>query len=89
MTVYCVSYDLNKSGQDYSGLYDALKSYNDWWHYLDSTWLVETNQSAYQVFSKLQPHIDKNDTLLIIEVTANYSGWFSEEAWEWIRRNVG
>lgn len=88
MGVYCVSYDLNKAGQDYEGLYGALKEFPDWWHYLDSTWLVSTNESAYAIFDKLHQHLDENDSLLIVQVGKDYSGWLSEEAWEWIKRNV-
>jgi hypothetical protein len=86
--VYCVSYDLNSPGQDYKNLYNELKRSNSWWHYLESTWLINTNETASQFCERLRKHIDKNDGLLIIEVTNNYQGCLSEEAWKWIRENV-
>lgn len=46
MTVYCVSYDLNKAGQNYNDLYEELKKSPNWWHHLDSTWLIVTNETA-------------------------------------------
>lgn len=88
MTVYCVSYDLNKAGQNYNALYDELKASLNWWHYLDSTWLIYTHESAEALFQRLQKHIDNNDRLLVIKVVRNYQGWLTEEAWQWIRQYV-
>lgn len=42
MSVYCVSYDLNKAGQNYNALYDELKKSPGWCHPLD--FLANINQ---------------------------------------------
>lgn len=47
--VYNVSYDLNKAGKDYAGLHAELKNTFEWYHLLDSTWLLYTSESAYQI----------------------------------------
>jgi hypothetical protein len=86
--VYIVSYDLNVPGQDYKGLYDELKKSTNWWHYLDSTWLIYTSHSAEKLFDRLSPHLDKSDRILVIRVTNEYQGWLTEEAWQWIRQYV-
>ena len=57
MAVYCISYDLNKAGQKYNELYEELKSSSSWWHYLDSTWLISTSESASQLSNRLKKHI--------------------------------
>ncbi|MDD5405692.1 MAG: hypothetical protein PHE73_01980 [Sulfurovaceae bacterium] len=88
MSVYCVSYDLNKSGQNYDNLYDELKKSSSWWHFLDSTWLIYTNESANQLSERIRLHLDKNDYLLVIKVTNEYSGWLPQEAWDWINKHV-
>lgn len=88
MTVYCVSYDLNKSGQKYDDLYEELKSSPGYWHHLDSTWLISTTETAEQVYSRLRKHLDDNDRILIIKVVRDYQGWLSESAWKWIRDHV-
>ncbi|HMU50759.1 MAG TPA: hypothetical protein PKA13_13370 [Geminicoccaceae bacterium] len=84
IVIYAVNYDLKKPGQDYSALYDAIKSCGAWWHYLGSTWLVDTNLSADGIWKRLAPHADKNDLFLIIGVTNEHSGWLPREAWNWI-----
>jgi hypothetical protein len=54
MTIYSINYDLKKPGRDYEGLYTAIKGCGDWWHYLESTWLVDTalNLTASGIGSK-------------------------------------
>ncbi len=84
--VYLITYDLNKEGQNYDKLYEAIKSLGNWCHYLDSTWLVETSYSANQISEKLRKEgIDNNDSLLVFRLLKDYAGWLSEEAWQWIR----
>ena len=83
--VYLITYDLNKKGQNYDKLYEAIKSLGSWWHYLDSTWLVETSYSASQISEKLRKEgIDDNDNLLVFRLLKDYAGWLSKEAWQWI-----
>lgn len=88
MPVYCVSYDLNKAGQNYDALYEQLKSSPGWWHHLDSTWLISTPETAEQLSNRVLQHLDKNDTLLVIRVAKPYQGWLTKEAWQWIYDHV-
>ena len=88
MTVYCVSYDLNKAGQNYNNLYDELKKSSNWCHPTDSTWLIVTHESAEQLRNRIRNHMDDNDTLLIIKVIRPYSGWLTQEVWDWMDKNI-
>ncbi len=85
---YAINYDLKSPGRNYSGLYDGIKQSGSWWHYLDSTWIVITNEDPSQLWNRLNNHIDKNDYILIIEVKNNTQGWMTEEAWKWIKDNA-
>lgn len=82
--IYSITYDLKKPGQDYDGLYESIKSLGDWWHYLESTWLVDTQLSADYIYKRLEPNIDKNDRLLIVNFGADYQGRLVKDAWDWI-----
>ena len=91
-SVYAVSYDLNKAGQNYSGLIAELQRSDSWWHYLKSTWLIYTNESADQLWTRISSHIDANDFVLIIKVQPgahNRSGWLTQPAWDWMTKHVG
>ncbi|MGG7059874.1 hypothetical protein ACQPUZ_16535 [Clostridium tertium] len=82
--VYLVSYDLNKSGQNYSKLYETLKSFPSWCHYLDSTWMIESFTDSQTIYNKLKSCLDSNDYILVIKVTRDYYGWLPMEAWNWL-----
>ena len=88
MKAFSISYDLKVPGRDYTSLYKALTRSGKWWHYLDSTWIVITNESTQQIWQRLAPHIDKNDYMLIIEIVNNVQGWLPKDAWDWINANV-
>jgi hypothetical protein len=80
-----VTYDLNRPGQEYQDLFEAIKAIGPWWHYLDSTWLLDTNLTANQAYKRLEPHVDKNDHVLIIKVDPyDKQGWLPKKAWDWI-----
>ena len=88
MAAFCITYDLKAPGRDYKGLYEGIKASGKWWHYLESTWLVVTDQKPGEIWDRLNPHADDNDRILIIEVRNNKSGWLSQDAWDWINENV-
>ena len=88
MRAYCITYDLKVPGRNYSGLYEAIKAIGKWWHYLDSTWIVVSEESSQRIWNRLHSHIDENDYLLIIEVRNDSYGWLPKDAWNWIRENV-
>lgn len=87
--IYSINYDLRQPGRNYEKLYEAIKSCGAWWHNLESTWLVDTTLSASQVWDRIRAHVDRNDSVLIIGVTKDYSGWLPKQAWDWIRGRQG
>jgi hypothetical protein len=80
---------LKRPGQHYEPLYVAIKSCGDWWHHLQSTWLVDTTLTAKGIWDRLAPHVDQNDSVLVIGVTRDYQGWLPKEAWDWINSRSG
>ena len=82
--IYAINYDLKQPGRDYEGLHEAIKSCGPWWHYLESTWLVDTSLDADGIWKRLARHFDKNDNALVIGVTRDHQGWLPKEAWKWI-----
>lgn len=86
--IYAINYDLKKTGQDYTGLYEAIKKIGDWFHCLDSCWLVDTTIDADAIVDRLKKQFDKNDRLLVIKVTREYQGLLTEEDWKWIQQRL-
>lgn len=90
MKTYLVGYDLNKPGQDYTKLIDALKGYPGWWHYLDSTWVIKTDWTAVQIRDDLWQHMDASDELLVARLSgeAAWVGFDDDVASPWLKENI-
>lgn len=87
MNVYIVSYEL-RTKKNHIGLFEQLKASPSWWHYLDSTWLVATHENANQLCDRLRPHLDQEDSILIIQAGTDMQGWLPKDAWKWINQNL-
>ena len=85
---YAINYDLKTPGRNYNELYEEIKKSPRWWHFLESTWLIITDETPTQVWNRIGKHIDNNDYMLIIEVRDNVNGWLPKEAWDWIHNYV-
>jgi hypothetical protein len=90
MRTYLIGYDLNRPGQKYSELFDAIKEIaNGWWHHLDSTWLIKTNLSAVEIRDKLSPHIDSGDELLVARLVGEWATYgFNDSASTWLKDHM-
>lgn len=61
----------------------------DWWHYIDSTYLIASNLNADQLYNLIIPAVPKRN-LLIIEIDKNNAqGWLPPLAWAWIKKYLG
>jgi hypothetical protein len=95
MGIYLVGYDLrHKHISDYENLFAAIRavSNGDWWHCLDSTWLIEHPGNATVIWNALVTHIhnasDKNigDKLLVaaVQKDAQWTVSFNEQCHQWL-----
>lgn len=77
---FLVSYDLNKSGKNYDGVFQAIKdaSTGKWCRPLKSVWVIQSNLSAQAVYETIAPHLDSDDRILVIEVTSK-SWWYLDQ----------
>jgi hypothetical protein len=89
MSSYVVSYDLNRPGQEYEDLIDAIKSYGTWWGGLASTWVIKTDDSAKEIRDHLKLYIDSNDELFVGQLTgvAAWTG-LTDDATKWLKKNL-
>lgn len=90
MNTLLIGYDLNKVGQNYENLIAQIKAMGAWWHHLDSTWLVKTSETHTSARDRLRPHIDRNDELLVIDVTGDAAAWygFTDKGGRWLHENL-
>lgn len=91
MPAYMITYDLNAEGQKYDQVHQAIKdssSYNAWCSYWKSSWLIKSNLTPSEIQQRIQPHLDANDRLIVIEVKDSYSGWLTDDQWKYIRERI-
>jgi len=87
--IFVVSYTLNPPRANLPLIIELQQS-PDWAHYLDTTWLVATNENAGELYERLRGHFAKSDSLLIVEVraAAQYFGWLPRDAWNWLAQRT-
>lgn len=88
MTVYIISYDLNKN-KNYPALYDEIKKLGNWCHPLDSTWLVSTSLKAPAVRDRLRRAMDQDDALLVCKASVD-AAWINlhPKVSEWLKAKL-
>jgi hypothetical protein len=76
MAVYLISYDLNRQ-KDYARLIQAIQAYKAYARVLYSQWLVQSDRTAAQVATDLLQHVDRDDGILVAEMTQPGISWRS------------
>jgi len=84
-----IGYDLNKPVQNYTKLIQRLQEFPNWWHYLDSTWIVRTDMTCAAIRDELLKYIDANDELLVADLTG-VAAWygFDSAGSKWLKDNL-
>lgn len=84
--ILIITYDL-KSPKDYHDFYEAIKAQGTegkWWHYMASTWILNTQRTPQEVVDAIHPLMDSQDFLFVCELSPRYQGWLPKPAWDWI-----
>lgn len=82
-----IGYDLNKQGKNYDGLIKKIKDLStNWWHHLDSTWIVTSNLNTVAIRDALKPFLDSDDELLVVALKSE-GAWvgFNTEGSNWLK----
>lgn len=85
--MYLINYRLHKPGKDYEGLYEAIKLVSGiHWHNTTSSWLLESNLSAHQIYDRISPYIDSNDELVVFKLQGDPYGQLRPDDWTWMNK---
>ena len=55
---------------------------------LFSQWMVETDDPPLEWRERIQPVIDWNDNVLIVQMSNEYAGYLQDDAWNWLQARV-
>jgi hypothetical protein len=92
MATILISYDIHPSASDASErVVDTIRSLGEWWHHLESTWLVKTDHAPEQIRDMLQQHVCSEDQLLIVDISRDAAAWFgvNDAGTQWLQANLG
>ena len=86
--LYLVSYTLNPN-REVPRLEEELKWNATWWHHLDYTWIIATDQSINDFYTRLAIRFNDSDSFIIVQFHPNavYRGWLPQIAWDWLNSN--
>jgi hypothetical protein len=90
MNTIQVNYDLKQPGRNYAAVEKYIKSHDSWAHALESLWLIRTNKGVAQVRDEMREHVDRNDRVLVFNVTGDAwgSNWTGEVP-DWLKSHMG
>jgi hypothetical protein len=88
MKVYQISYDLRKK-RDYTSLYKRVLSYKTFYHALESSWIIVTDQTATQILDFLAQATDTDDRLLVARLQGE-AAWrdLGDELSQWLKNQL-
>lgn len=74
-----ITYDLNKSGQNYAALIEKIKTLGAWAKVQQSAWYLHTSYSSKEVLEMLSSVTDYNGSLFVAQLSeANWRGLSNE-----------
>jgi hypothetical protein len=94
MSVYLVTWDLNKQGANYSQARQNLISYLSHYEHikdsgLDSVWFISSAASADALDADIRIRMDTNDRLIVTKlVSGQHQGWLSKNVCDWINARL-
>jgi hypothetical protein len=94
MKFFIITFD-RKAGASYKEFHEQFvssKIINGWFHYIKSSYIVGSNNSAKEI-SELFTETSKTNNLptthLVVEINmSNRQGMLTNDAWQWIRNNA-
>lgn len=70
-----ITYDLGVPGRNYQAVSDAIKSLGSSVRVQGSVWYVNSRYSTTDALSVVRRALDANDTLMVVNTSANNASW--------------
>ena len=89
--IYLISYEINESQYDYSDLKEAIKSYGDYQHPMETLWFVRISGQSKQ--DEIAEHLRQyfhsaHDHIYVMPVPGDLprQGWLPKAFWKWMNQ---
>jgi hypothetical protein len=88
MKSYLITFEPSANLQAVHNAVTTASGVSEWWHYLNSTYIVTTKDAISTLKNNLELNGLTGGSLLIIEVKRNSAGLLPKPAWDWINSRV-
>lgn len=94
MSVYLVTWDLNRQRQNYAQARETLINHLSRYEHikdpgLDSVWFISSTASAYAVSDDVRTKLDASDRLIVTKLVRDqHQGWLAQNVWDWINARL-
>jgi hypothetical protein len=86
-----IAYDIHSTkGEGYDNLIEKIQSLGDWWHHLESSWIVRCAHSPCEIRDQLKSYIGTDDQLLVLEISGDTAEWtgVNDAGSRWLKDNI-
>ena len=86
-----IAYDIHPTeGEMYDDLIERIQSLGDWWHHLESAWIVRCAHSPREIRDQLKSSIGTDDQLLVLEISGDTAEWAGVNGTgsQWLKENL-
>jgi hypothetical protein len=87
MSVYLITYEFNRSGQDYSGVLSLLQSYPHV-RLSEGSFAIETSEATRTVYNKITKFLKPNTHVYILTVTKPFYSQCVEDVKKWLGNHL-
>jgi hypothetical protein len=86
-----VAYDIHPArGKAYDNLVQGIQSLGNWWHHLETVWIVQCEHTPTEIRHRLAPHIGVEDQLIVIDISGDDAKWVgvNDTGSKWLAENI-
>jgi hypothetical protein len=86
-----IAYDIHPSrGKAYDNLTQAIQSLGQWWHHLETVWIVQCEYTPTEIRDRLGPQIGEEDQLLVIDISGDAAKWVgvNDTGSKWLAEHI-
>jgi hypothetical protein len=83
MSVFLITYNLFKPGQNHKQILDEIKTYNHC-QLSESAYAIISGKNSEELFAIFKPLLDSNDELLVIPLQKKAAGQSNQKVNDWV-----
>jgi hypothetical protein len=91
MATILIAYNIHPTqGEMYDNLIEKIQSLGDWWHHLESTWIVRCAHPPREIQDQLKSYIGTDDQLLVLKISGDTAEWagVNDAGSQWLKDNI-